>query len=928
MRARWLCLAALVGSGCIPDRDNLHDSSRTPDVAGAILDTRVDVDTCGTDLGAAWPEVFATTERTCLALTARGSEDPQGSPLAFRYALVTSGVETWIEGDDFRAGVETVALPRSLIVDAPFGVPLAFRIEARDREGAVGRATVPLIKTNTPPIAAVPPRYALPLGGQPWALGDAMSVRFDARSSRDPDGDDLQYCWTAPGAAESCGSASIYETTVPANPARAYAFVLRVFDGSEYSSRSRFVVEVDRMPVWHVGHALHPSADLAFRYADDDQGYVQRIDTSNVVAFDLQQSSPILVETGDSDNFVYFSSDDDSIHVAPLPSVVPTGTFLLGQSFGSVVDGPGSTFWYASLDYAAGATFVAQPFSVSRSGAIASVIAEGPQVSAVAAADEISYGGAVVTSDGSLWMMSDSPGVPLFRFPRSGEAQAIPTEAGYFRELLQARPGRNEVWMLEKPEDGGLGGSRMTKVDGSSSASYELPFPGTSTFTFIDEHELWIYVDFLGLCLVDADALESGAGFEASVLHTVDVQGLITGVADPISGDLWTGTIEGVDPGTALFYRVSTSGTVQSFLVTVTNPFGYPGAKILQTDRTGRLWLQGFQGVDFWAGKAASSRIALEDYQPTDGALPSADPSTGGLWFLRTSLSGSRFDLVDQLGHVIQTIYTLADAGGETRPADGAAIRATPDGERLLVYAYPDVLEVDLLSTSGGTATYATLPFVDATQAEPRFLHPTAPGVPEVFWTWDDVGGVIRGTPRDGAPAATFAMSDPEMAVAPDSGNLCVSTHLVGTTSFELSMVRADGSQDVFDVVGTLANAGNSLPMARVSATTRRDNGEDLCWFSLGDQPYQRFELRAYDESGDLVHRLPIVDAPNSGVPVSIAAVDEHTVWLVIAHGFYFDYTGSRALVEFDPAIGSTTATLTEFPSDVDGFFIPMFGGP
>lgn len=859
----------IASSGCLPERDNLFDPAVAPRVSFAIVGIPPASDgSC--PAVATWPSVVDGSRGTCLALDARGSEDPQGKALTFDYAITAppSAVRDLgtDEGEVFELGG---VIRRSLPVD----VSVEFEVTARDPGGALTRATRSIVLRNEPPVARVQPSRSLPEGGFPWTAGTPFDVAFDASASSDPDHDlPLHYCWSfdaAPAVCSTSLSDPQFTRSLPAE--RSYTVAtLQVHDRDPASaSPERKSSRVASTTV----SVREPNLWAVPVFAST----VERIDSAHAV-FLIESSnrgSGAFVPQPAEDRvaFVGDSSDLYSLSIAPWPSASPVVTSIpLVDVAGSnprgnavAYDPVNDVIWAHVGDAGTpgpllcSETTTSSLFRVRPSDGNVLGTTSLPFQNCV----EIGTSLLVTGSDGSAWATS-AFGPSLARVSPTGTLGAVTTTPGRVWTGLAARPDSAEVWAVESPDflDGaGSGNATLVRFDGPTDPGTDFPLERAVAIglAFVSPYEAWVHLAAEGLALVDFDLLTvPGATFDdAIVLVVPDILDSVSLLGDPATGACWAVSASIVDE---TVYRVSRSGDIETHGTLITFPsFVDPEGALWWTDKDGigRGFSPGIDGV-------VSS---IEIFGFTGAAL---DLSSGSVW-VPGAIPPALWRVAEE-GTVLDFLPAARIGGVETLLPFLNHFRVSPDGSTAWGLGFTTsesalgLYRIDL-NTRGPDRPPDAVIVLDSAAAEDieatfQILEPSAPVPASTPFVW--LSRTVAAVPTIVAMAADGNSSVDRFPFPADeqtrvraarsmsTNRLCLATEDQNGGVFRLRSIPVTGA---VTALGTISRtAGMTLVAAAASENPA------MCWMAVYDDTAKTSTIQGWTVAGAPFRRHDEVD--------------------------------------------------------------------
>lgn len=924
LRVALVLLAGL--SGCLPSRDNPKDPSNLPDVVVRLFDyTLADGRTCGDPL-VGGPEVVAVSRGRCLALDASLTTDPQGDDLEdMRFSFAIDS------GAGLSPAISTTGSIFVLDSDVrrrlPVGPEILIEARARDTDGSVGRAPVTLVLLNARPEAVPDPLRILPAAGWPWIGGGGFPVAFDGSRSTDPDGDDLDYCWTFPGLPEECREEPddpFFLRSVPSQEGR-YAARLVVTDGVERSAVTWSEVILGDPALWMASAQNYRVS----RFDRPGQRFAANADKSWIV--DGGTGPKLLI------------SQFGGLTLAPLddpaagPAARPvTGNVLRASSSGGkimvLVSGNAGDFsrpltvvrFHAdagqpgglALDWESARLEVDEEFCQELPEGSEADIAATPEGGAWVASRF--YGDMVVLdSAGAIVRISEGNGPTTV----VGDCRNGPFDGDHVYAGMEVRPNTSESWTAVSPFAPGPGNlPRLEVRTGLTVApdrSFELP-SAPSDVVFASENELWISFYSGGLFRLDAEMLDAGVPFDGAVLLEVPAFHSTQPLqVDPVTGGVWA--LEKDDASVLSVHNVDSDGTAFRYDEDIDN------FAIQFIGLDGRLWGNDFDGLGgTWGPRSDRTLLTLEVPRPLSGSDRAAqDPSTGWLWTAVTLGSQTGvppWALIAYAGDGTEARFVSSmQQGGQVLPLpriDG--LRLSPDGKSLFMIANaeantvvpPQFYRLDL-ATDPPTLAAETLDpaVVDAIVGDvigPNYSSPTfafEPSAPDAAFLWSMRYVASPSSPNDvevftidgttlaanppvltltGNEQSSYGGDGPWGALMPATNRLCLVTKDTGSSVFHVRFVSADGT-----VVLLPFNPSYSGLVAEASVATWADkDGNEACWIAYNSNlsPYQHVVMWV-DGAGNFLGIFGGNDFMDSVVPISqseawITALDSVTVYV------------------------------------------------
>jgi hypothetical protein len=507
------------------------------------------------------------------------------------------------------------------------------------------------------------------------------------------------------------------------------------------------------------------------------------------------------------------------------------------------------------------------------------------------------------------------------------ESDFVQPEIGFF-----PRPGTTEMWLLKSTTPSTANGATtgvLEVFDGTETATHRFDLPSTSSaMGWIDDRELWVALNGIGLARVDAASLELGASFDAATLVLVpEVDSVSKIVVDTALGRAFT---EGASPvdGSPAQFRVESDGTA-TMVADWRSPMQF-------VDHDGAVWFSNphlFPALDpspfdlHASGTAdPAGAIASHFFAATRvNAVPNA--STGGLWLsLENPESLARLDEDGTFSIVSAALPVGAStpvpiprtvklgASGDGRYLWTVSLEPTfqYDLDRYDMEQQPPVLEV---VTSGDLAAGAQFGGFLAPMAPPKTSRTWIVSDPDQYQMHDvyvlDANGTV--TPVFHFPGQVIAAFN-----SPASNRLCVAT--AEASSFALWRLAEDGTLEALGtepfVTAAFFHQGGGM--------AQRQGAADVCWFTL-DESYSNdpastsVTLSAWSGPGVQLHHF---EKSGAGNTMGIVPIGPDDVWLTLVSPTFFSAaTGVRERVNFN---GVSTATeIGVGGTSTDGYLVP-----
>lgn len=941
-RSTWVLPALFLAAGCIPNRDNVNDPTRIPETKVKVLDVRTVDGTCGDPLDTtpaiAYQDVTGSSSNSrCLALSAEGSEDPQHTELEYRFSYLTTNGRVFIGGTSTFEEPYAVAVPESDVTLLSSSFLTEFEVEARDEEGSIGVARVSFFKVNNRPVAVPSTFRSVPLGGHPWAFGAPVHLRFEGAGSYDPDGDAFEFCWTVDGVDQPCGAQTYAEADLPTDDRRTLLAELRLRDeNGALSVSSRHLVVVREPQIWFSGRGTDFGNPTPFG------GQYERVDTVEPASVTFGTLLLSAVRMASPTAVVLYSDalGDEFVTAVPLPEAAPTATPVVAENlvFDSLVSSlEGNFVWHVGK-----APFeqewVVQPYTVTTGSGLSRTVAAAG-VPSTMPTDDGGVDRSAVTESGTLFM-ADAYKATIWQVEPGGTPAAISVSTSMAITSIGARPGTDEVWAVlspVQPTQGVFEPARILLLSGGSGYEIPLPVDFASALAFVDGELVWIDLDGYGLVALDAELFLLTGSVELSLVSYIAAPGILDEpIVDRETGEYRAFVSDPVDYLSRTLVRAWPSGAFDAESYSVL----YLGETMPALMDGGGAWftVQGSPALSFSETISVSEVAADASIAPSFefGQSGAADPFSGGLWVTRRVFDRPTLVHLDPNGNIDRTVIGLFDAAGDEISLRPRMLRASPDGETLWLLNWNEAtFEDELLKADLTTPAYFPSLLVEPVSGiEPtaavntRVFDVSPPGLPEVVWSGTSFAGppyIVNATTIGGDVESFFLGGFPlASAVTPSEGALCVTWNVPGTREFQLRAFWADGLVTDLGAETVLQSMVDSNPRAAVG--TWSDEAGDYCWFALADIYREAWSLVVVRTDGTVVHRFPTIEF--DGFVTSVAPLSIDSAW--IGHdddpNADFAYQTTRTRVDFDPAVGSSAATLSPASRTFEGELVSPFG--
>lgn len=939
----------LTATACLPSRDNTHDPKNRPQAKLFVVDAfDPELGACSTDfgLGRSYASIGTARRSSCVALDARGSEDPQRDPLAdldFEFGTLVDGEFTELPQNARAAtlgsGGSVVLLARDWLAEQPLRTPIEFAVIVRDSTGASGEDSADLTLENSRPVAIAGAPIRLTLGGDPWAPGAPYQVTFAGRGV-DPDGDDIQrLCWTFPGepgpvchAPEEPPPARSISSTV----AQRVVAELRVDDGDELlpSHPAAAVVTVGPANVFFASVPAPLQPGGAVTRPDVDARDIV-IDGNRI------QSAVPLAPAGGVSRFAGWNSIP-RLYVLPLPALGPPLAALdLGEEPRAIAATPdGGTLLLARHR-------VGEKGGIPSAGVIDRVTVGATSLSiepeAVVILDPVfdTYNftdSLVLESDaaGNVWAavrrFDDDTLSPVFFVAEGADTAATgPAVPGYTVHDLAARPVLDpadaQVWSTYLPVASSGSSSRIVVAEPDAPSGVRSYDVGSSAAPIYAPHLEWWNEDLFwlathgaGLFLVEAALLDE-LGFEGAVLlHLPHVDFLDELFVDRATGMVWG---YGPDIGqTRLLWQVSPDGT------SLAHPAGDPPAKLHFIDDGGGIVHNSLFGIELSRTTAITDENLTAAFftpmKPGDGsrwyAFP--DPVFGGLWVPVEILERTALARYAEDGTLLELLDEFVDeVGAPTVMPSVQLARMSPDGSSIWAWgpqSNPDSLvRVDLTTrppvvrgVSAGTTETNHFRIDFQSQAGP--FEPSAPLPASTPFVWVKDLTDVKTFTASGVSGPTVLTLSPGQStftggsLIPATNELCLIARdtLGGSPPYEMRRLSPGGTVTSLGSFASIEPAG--LFDVRVLAVGVSLPEGNQCWFSVAENGANgtAIQIKGFDETGTVIGAMgtePGVPYYFSGQLRSMAVTSADRVW--------FSTTATDfVLLEIDAAVGTAGA--------------------
>ncbi len=960
MNARRLIAGTVVVAGCLPTRDNPNDTQNRPAAVLRVVDHTESIDpatgiaNCSDDFGAAveYPDFGVASRGRCLAFDARGSTDPNGEALRFRYEA--AGVELATSDDPV------------LLIDGttrramPTGVPIPFSVAAIDPHGVEDVATATATLLNGRPVVLAEPAYYLPLGGYAWSPAADHLHPFRVPFAYDPDGDPLDVCWTFPDESEPiCRRDPLdpdFTRALPSDLERRYVAEVYVTDSATRSSPATAEVRVGHGPVW------------SFSYADGLVEHLDGLDRTVVFPTGADATSHLPPEAA-----AMFGPASNRRIVAAVRSVYGFPEAVFGGLRVAVSNADGSSQAVAPASQAAewfwapGASGMALAGNEDgdRVWAVGSRPGDGDYSLTVfqdagQSLAEIRHevlpmteGGALalllaVGGDGTAWTTA-LLGTALHAVPETGTRSGIfDPERAY--TALARRPGDGTVWAVDaaNPEGGDASTASLLRLgDGGGPPTEVLPLDRAYAYglAWANETEVWLGVAGEGLFLLDVGLLEGGAPLGAAALQffpEIAVDHSFRPVVDPVSGDCWVSGTDAV--GNSVHRRAARNGSFAE----IPNQAG----SLLFVDDAGGLWF-GFDDETDPADPALAFDVVRSGTPALQTGVslrktylgilrrPVLDPATGGVW-VATSYPPTLL-LLSADGRAHRIVNAASDGDDAVPLGMLGTLALTPDGRWMWAFEESDSgpLRIVRFDLSVDPPAFDEV-FGDAALMTEfdnnRVLLPSRPVATAGDFAWVvrgygtsgfvaatlDAGGTLTDrftvppTEHEGVGVTYFA---PGAALDPVTNDLCFVT--VSNTSGGAVVRRLSPAGAVAEL-GQVPIGGlfGTPQLGELHAATSFDaDGGSLCWvvhsFS-GPNVGTRAVVSALRPDGEVAHTFVQDDVQIKRV----RPLGEDRMWIlrVPLDGGPDDSLSQKVRVDFENGVLTSSGTIVLAPSGDESF--------
>lgn len=882
-RLLWISLAAGTAGCQIPAQDNPHDPRNRPVARMRVVDRGAPdpVTGCPVVVGTgAFLEVVSASRGRCLALDARDSDSPPGNTLDLVFTVLDASGSVLASPTPDPAGHERLAPLEGFLRTLPFGEPLTAHVKVTDVDlDFEVSAEAALTLENSAPVLVLPEPRILPLGGLPWAAGlDFQDVAFGIDGSFDADGDPLHVCWSFAGeTGPECpapGSPSDLDVSreIPSDARGPFVGTAQLCDGPVGSPRScsraeRAVVRVREPDVWlHRG-----TTGLA------PDGAVLRLDGSRL-SYPFPLAS-VQLDVGQPGQFVDGATpvvvlcDGTFLRSISWPQGVVIDSEDLGSGPHAIAVGEGRHLWAVGNSKVSG-------FIVDPAGLLVPNPGPTPTPPPITADCRVA-----VDPAGRGWASCIAGTGSHSESILGGAAISLPGR----RILgLAARPGTDEVWVVDEPDGTGPAFLRKFLEPEGPAFSWELETETATALAWAGSDTLWLAHGDLGLLRLDALLLDQGAVFaEDTALETFPLFSVDALRADPVSGTAWA----------------SSSLVGQSWRVDVRGGLDFVGGSV-------RLLGADLDGAMLFGDPAASiveiqrgttvEEAAVDRVMPFPAALGgAADPGTGGAWLYRPDQAD--VIRVDREGVLVEKRTGIRVGATDEAVPSLASFRPSADGTRAWAVETLDapdyvqtgrVLFLDL-TADPMPATVIALPNLYGAPRFP-FLEPSFPDG-RFAWAMQFVGGGAATVVMVGS-AGTITQPGgagdvPERAQGtliargarvPDPSNaLCLAAWDSLADQLRVRRIHTDGTVETF--------ADDDLPLAdplgalhQVAAS--REGGANLCWVAWRSGALAT-EVRGYADSDQIPDRSAThaLALPASVEFVAMAPQGEGALWLLDA---------------------------------------------
>lgn len=897
--ALGLLLTAAI-SGCLPDRDNPLDPASAPDARLRVTDA-TDPDSpaqepvcLAVDTADAWPVAATITRARCLSLDASESTDPQGDSIRFRFLEVDSG------GDEIAVLAETTSAAIVLAAGVRTALEVGahfFTVEVIDRGGARGR-TAPsgVVVVNARPVAVAGPPTVLPIGGFPWDPNPAsISVRFDGSRSFDPDGDELTWSWTFPALLGQPANVSgeVVDRLVDPSQDGQLSGVLVVSDGIDESASTAQLVSIREGAHW-----LSTNGDsLELSPVDLGQTGIDLGLNVNELNAALLEGPParaaLAWQAGNSTSFdVVLRRLDWPDGGNPVDDILGSQSSL--EEIRVAVDETGGKIWVLAAGYESPSTLYSANVE---GGGVTELEILSP------AEDDVGDPFLIVAEDGAIWIDRILGSASRFRVSPTGTVTPLAAEPGRMTFGMAARPGTNEIWVLEIPRIGSLDPAAASQTaafvvyDGTTSVELPLGVDYAFAVGFSGPGDVWTVLPDRGLARLDVNALFESDTYEDALLALFPVVRDASRIFSDRAGGVWTVDSEATD----IMFHVNAAGAAV--------PFQHANA--LLVDPSGRLWIADPSALI----RSVSPLPALADF-PGDPLPFSADRNLdgrGGIWV--STLFPPTLWSLEADGSVGDAITRFTWDGQTALIPPSLRVTISPDGTTAYLYAYDAIVgdeagmvRVDLRNSP--ILTGETFLTKDEQESLYGVFIPSAPvpGDPEFVWSAVAVGTGLQLVTLDtnGDVDPVFVPPEPYAGAAllPATNDLCVATYFAPGI---LRMRRIDTTGAV------LSTSDQNLLEPAFSLDIYTAGIGSVCWAAVSNVAIpgnvSTWYLIAHDPSGVVRH----VSAAVEGHITSIVALDGDRVWVTMRRE---NSTSVLRSYEFEPILGSNVVTLRDIVID------------